>query len=87
MQLERTSSFRNWYYDLSPPPSPLSIPPILDMSALTLAAPRTAIQQSVLKFPEMLIGIVGTSQPIILLYLAFSIDRIYGLSVRMVEEG
>jgi len=57
------------------------------MSALTLAAPRTAIQQSVLKFPEMLIGIVGTSQPIILLYLAFSIDRIYGLSVRMVEEG
>jgi hypothetical protein len=31
----------------------------------------------------MLLGIAGTSQPIILLYLAFSIDQVYGLSVRM----
>jgi hypothetical protein len=40
----------------------------------------------VLKFPEMLLGIAGTSQPIILVYLAFSIDQVYGLSVRMVKR-
>jgi len=31
-------------------------------------------------------GIAGTSQPISLLYLAFSVDQIYGVSVRMVKR-
>jgi len=34
----------------------------------------------------MLLGIAGTSRPIILAYLLFSIDQVYGLSVRMVKR-